>query len=418
MARALIFLAALFASRTTDALQVDVQGGEPKPEAAGSTARVAGSSQPQWRQEQRTVVAVDSSGQESSFENAAGGLVAPYIVLAYGLLGLFAGGVLGPRVPANVLPYLVCGIYMCFSMAIDISIAVQKKSGSAHGGGGGGGGYAFNPACAVLVTEAVKFCLSACIYVTAAKSDGRAGVPPQLTFTDAKWLAVPAVMFTANNVLVYVAIGKNDLSAFSVFRDTVILWTAAIWRCVFNVELGWTRMCGIGVVFLGLVVNKVFSTRSSGEFSWMFLWVMLLTSCTAAGCVANEFALKKNRDLDINVQNMVLYGFCVVCAFVLLAATDPGRVTGTFFAGFDRHTWVTIGLQSVAGMLVSRLLKHADSVMKTMAACLRVPLIVMIAPAFTHVRSSAASCLSAVIVASGCFVYLTQGLLPAAPSKK
>ena len=252
----------------------------------------------------------------------------------------------------------------------------------------------------MLLTEAVKFCLSASVYLIAVMFDGRPLVPPELTFTDAKWLAVPAVIFTANNVLVYVAIGKNGMSAFSEFRDTVILWTAGIWRCVFNAELGWKRICGIFIVFLGLLVNKAFST---GEFSWMFLWVLTLTSCTAAGCVANEFALKKNKALDINVQNMVLYSFCVVCSFVFLAVTDPDRVTGTFLAGFDSHTWATIGLQSLVGMLVSRLLKHADSVMKTMATSLRGPVIVMLSPVFTHIQTSKAAVLSSVIVASGCF---------------
>jgi hypothetical protein len=229
---------------------------------------------------------------------------------------------------------------------------------------------------------------------------------------------VPALVFTANNILVFVAIGKNDMSAFGVFRDTMILWTAAMWRCVFNVELGWTRLGGIFIVFLGLVVNKLFSAKSSGEFSWMFMWVLLMTLCNAAGSVANEFALKQNKALDINVQNMVLYSFCVACSIVFLCATDPSRLAGTFFAGFDSHTWLTIGLQSLVGLLVSRLLKHTDSVMKTIATCLRGPVVVMISPIFTHIGSSMASSMSAVIVAGGCFTYLTQGPLSAAPAKK
>merc|ERR1719281_2066373 len=122
----------------------------------------------------------------------------------------------------------------------------------------------------------------------------------------------------------------------------MILWTAAMWRCVFNVELGWTRLAGIFVVFLGLVVNKVFSSKSSGEFSWMFLWVLLMTLCNAAGSVANEYALKQNKALDINVQNMVLYTFCICCSFMFLVITDHQRIAGGFLDGFDSHTWLTI----------------------------------------------------------------------------
>jgi hypothetical protein len=411
MARVLAVLATLLALHAAHALQLDVQGGDLKVQAAGNAASTAAGDEANVS----GMLAADSSGEATSMEGSAGGWVTLPIVLAFGVLAFAAGGVVGPMVPAKFLPYLVCAIYICFSVAIDISIAVQKKGGDAHGDSGG---YSFNPVCAVLLTEAVKFWISMFIYLIAVKTEGKPLIPAELSFSDAKWLALPAVIFTANNILVFVAIGKNDMSAFGVFRDTMILWTAAMWRCVFSVELGWTRLAGIFVVFLGLVVNKVFSSKSSGDFSWMFMWVLLMTLCNAAGSVANEFALKQNKALDINVQNMVLYSFCVACSIVFLGATDPGRLAGTFFAGFDSHTWLTIGLQSLVGLLVSRLLKHTDSVMKTIATCLRGPVVVMISPIFTHISSSAASCLSAAIVASGCFTYLTQGPLSAAPAKK
>ncbi|CAK0869728.1 unnamed protein product [Prorocentrum cordatum] len=411
MARTLAVLAALLALHGAYALQLDVQGGELKTQAAGNAASSAAGSEARVG----GMLMADSSGETSSSEGPIGGWVTLPIVLAFGVLAFAVGGFVGPMVPAKMLPYLVCVIYICFSVAIDISIAVQKRGGNAHGDSGG---YAFNPVCAVLLTEAVKFWISMFIYLIAVKSDGKALIPAELSFSDAKWLAMPAAIFTANNILVFVAIGKNDMSAFGVFRDTMILWTAAMWRCVFNIELGWTRLGGIFIVFLGLVVNKLFSAKSSGEFSWMFMWVLLMTLCNAAGSVANEFALKHNKALDINVQNMVLYSLCVACSLVFLAATDPSRLAGTFFAGFDSHTWLTIGLQSLVGLLVSRLLKHTDSVMKTIATCLRGPVVVMISPIFTHIGSSVASCLSAVIVASGCFTYLTQGPLSTAPAKK
>merc|ERR1719356_1235379 len=201
------------------------------------------------------MLAADSSGETSSMEGAAGGWVTLPIVLAFGVLAFTAGGVIGPMVPAKILPYVVCAIYICFSVAIDISIAVQKKGGDAKGESAG---FSFNPVCAVLVTEAVKFWISMLIYLIAVKSDGRPLIPAELTFSDAKWLALPAFVFTANNILVFVAIGKNDMSSFGVFRDTMILWTAAMWRCVFQVELGWSyRQQGVLVKGFGRLLVDV-----------------------------------------------------------------------------------------------------------------------------------------------------------------
>merc|ERR1719436_1372389 len=111
----------------------------------------------------------------------------------------------------------------------------------------------------------------------------------------------------------------------------MIVWTAVMWRFVFRTPLGWTRLGGIFLVFIGLIISKAFASAKSGEWSWMFIWVLAMALCNAAGSVANEFALKHNRTLDLNVQNIVLYTFCVLFSLIFLAIQDPVRYTGKFF---------------------------------------------------------------------------------------
>jgi len=229
------------------------------------------------------------------------------------------------------------------------------------------------------------------------------------------YMALPAAVYSVNNILVFHAIQQNSMSDFGIFRDTMILWTAGLWKGVFKVPLGRTRLIGILVVFIGLIVNKVASTLISREISWRFLWVVAMTLCNSIGSVANEYALKRNSGLDINVQNMLLYVFCTLFTAVILLITDPWRFS-SMSTGFSSQTWLTIGLQSVVGLLIARLLKYSDAVMKSIATCLRGPLVVVVAPLFTHIPSTAVSCVSAGIVASGCLTYLTQGPISAAGS--
>lgn len=326
-----------------------------------------------------------------------------FVTLACGLAALLLGGWLSPLVPRVMVPYIVCFVYIFFSCAIDISIAVQKQPD-----------YSFNPVCAVLVTEGIKLCLSTTVYAASFFGSTRRVVPAEFSFSDMLYMAVPAAIYSVNNILVFHAIQQNSMSDFGIFRDTMILWTASLWRFVFKVPLGRIRLLGILVVFLGLVVNKVASTLSSGEISWRFLWVVAMTLCNSAGSVANEYALKRNSGLDINVQNMLLYIFCTLFTAVILLLTDPTRFSGSLSTGFSSQTWLTIGLQSIVGLLIARLLKYSDAVMKSIATCLRGPLVVLTAPLFTHVPTTTISCLSAVIVASGCLTYLTQGPISAA----
>jgi drug/metabolite transporter (DMT)-like permease len=326
-----------------------------------------------------------------------------FVTLACGLAALLLGGRLSPLVPRVMVPYIVCFVYIFFSCAIDISIAVQKQPD-----------YSFNPVCAVLVTEGIKLCLSTTVYAASFLGSTRRVVPAEFSFSDMLYMAVPSAIYSVNNILVFHAIQQNSMSDFGIFRDTMILWTASLWRFVFKVPLGRIRLLGISVVFMGLVVNKVASTLSSGEITWRFLWVVAMTLCNSAGSVANEYALKRNSGLDINVQNMLLYIFCTLFTAVILLLTDPQRFSGSLSTGFSSQTWLTIGLQSIVGLLIARLLKYSDAVMKSIATCLRGPLVVLTAPLFTHVPTTAISILSAVIVATGCLTYLTQGPISAA----
>lgn len=329
-----------------------------------------------------------------------------FVTLAVGLGVFMVGSKLGPLVPSAAVPLIVCAVYVVISVAIDLSIAVQKQPG-----------YAFNPVCAVLVTEAVKLCLSTAVYAVSMLGGDVKAVPAEASFSDIWCMAVPAFIYSVNNILVYHAIQQNSMGEFGIFRDTIIIWTACLWRCVFRVPLGSTRLVGIIVVFSGLVFNKVFSTFFAGAFSWRFMWIVAMTICNAVGSVANEYALKRNGGLDINVQNIALYGFCTLFTALILLVTDPHRYSSSLFTGFSSNTWLTVGLQSIVGLLIARLLKYADAVMKSIGTCLRGPVVVLVAPLFTHVPATPVSCVSAVIVASGCFMYLTQGPMKTAAAK-
>lgn len=300
-------------------------------------------------------------------------------------------------------------IYVTFSVSIDIAIAAQRKPEAESG-------YDFNPACAILLTEVVKLVISALLYVSLLIFDRSQAVAnlDNLTPRAVVSLLLPAVVFTVNNILVFVALGHNDTSTFGVFRDTMIIWTAILWRTAFKTPLGWTRMVAIGVILIGLVVNQV-PNLSSGLMTLTCLWVLLMTFCNSVGSVVNEYAMKFSFGLNINVQNMILYSSCVLCTFLFIIASDRSKIANgpsSYFTGFTSNTFLLVGLQAATGLIVSRMLKYADSVMKTVSACLRGPIFVVVAPIFVRTSSwHVLPVISSVIVASGCCWYMLQGPL-------
>ncbi|CAE7180187.1 UTR6 [Symbiodinium microadriaticum] len=308
--------------------------------------------------------------------------------------------------------YIVCAIYVLISVVIDLSMAVQSIQAPHED-------YKFEPMCAVLLTELLKLVVSLCLILYAQCSHRSTQTMPSAE--DVAWLVLPAAIFTLNNILVWWSIGRNDISTFGVFRDTMILWTAFLWRMVFGVPLGPTRLLAIAVLVFGLALNQLENLLQS-RFSWPLLLVLLMTACNAMGSVVNEFALKRRDGMDINVQNAILYAAAVV--FTALLILVSGRVRGLdlykhgIFQGFTRHTMFTVIMQAFAGLAVSRILKYSDAVQKNIAACLRGPILVVISPAFVRSSANMLTFVSAAIVASGCVIYLHQGPLSASNSSK
>jgi drug/metabolite transporter (DMT)-like permease len=237
--------------------------------------------------------------------------------------------------------------------------------------------------------------------------DGSPLVSEQVSRSDVKWLSFPAVCYTVNNILVWYAIGNNDLATFGIFRETMVFWTAALWFIVFRVPPGQIRLAGLALILLGLIGNQIAKEVMGLAASFAGLWVLFMGLTNAISAVVNEVALKQNQALDLNVQNCIMYSQMVLISLLVLVAMDPGRLKSVpaFFDGFTPGTACTICLQATAGLLISRLLKYGDATMKTVAVCLRGPTVVLLTTA------PASSLISAVVVSSGCLIYLSQGPL-------
>jgi len=314
------------------------------------------------------------------------------------------------RLPSRYLGYAVCVVYVALSVSIDLFIASNRQQDD----GKTTGTYAFDPACCVILVELAKLIISSILLASRCCS----GATDLSDFNlkeflkrEAGWLSLPGVLFAANNLLLFTAIGKNDMATFGVFRETLILWTSLFWRVFFKVELGTKRLIGVGIIFVGMVGNRIGAT----EWSWAVLWILVLTLTNATATVVNEFALKRTMGLDINIQNIVLYVVCVSCSILVLAARNPGKLLSlsAFFEGFALNTVMTITLQILAGLAVSRILKYADSVTKCVAATLRGPILVWLAPYLVHSSRDLFSFISSLVVSGGCLVYLLQGPIQA-----
>lgn len=315
---------------------------------------------------------------------------------------------------------MAASFYLCVSVAIDACIATSHVRATSATKTGSQSAFAFNPLCNIILVELGKLIVSIVLFAKdhiAKRDEGKAtgnfvaGMVAASMPSDIGFMAIPAACYTLNNILVYMAIGNNEVATFAAFRETAVLWTALFWTTVFKVALGWKRIGAILTIVFGLVLNQV-APLMHATFSWTILLVFSMALANASGSVCNEYALKRVSGADLNLQNIQLYTWCFMLGVVTLAATDHTKLLGStaFFQGFDGLTLTIVILQLSAGLLVSRILKYASSIQKTMVASLRGPVLVVLSPLLAlPSRSDPMTILSALIVgASACF-FLMQG---------
>jgi len=280
-----------------------------------------------------------------------------------------------------------------------------------------GGVYAYDSLSIVLMSESVKLCIASTMFVY---SDGP--VPEKISVGG--YFAVPAFLYAIQNNMIFVALAHIDAPTFQELLNLRLLivtalstlllkrkfskvqWSAVVLICVgcmaSRVDL-FEDDCEIG----GVVQEAQASTTSgmTGEFVGIMacLFVDLLSS--VAG-VSNELLLKTATG-NINLDNMFMYIFGIIFNCILRVASGIER---PFFAGFDGWAILIIMAQSTIGIVVSFILRYADSVIKGMAATFSTLLTTVLAAMIWGYEISLSFILGLFVVMMGVHLYNTNPL--------
>jgi len=299
--------------------------------------------------------------------------------------------------------HVCCAAYAGLSISIDLSI---KNAARVNGGK-----YSFNPACAVVTVEVLKFAASLALFGVNTRvnlKEGREIVLPGVM--DIVWLMVPGFVYTCNNIIVFEAIGHCPLGAFGVIRETMLIWNAVLWTMVFQAPIGRMRWFSILLLFVGCIVNQL-PAFFRAEFTWGVLWAFLLAFSNAAGGVANEYAMKRKAAMDINLQNCILYSFCAGFGMIYLLIFQMDDLQAGFFSGFSPQCVQVVILQMLTGLAVSRILKYVDAVTKTIVAALRGPGVIFFGAWIFHTVLHVSEVIATLVVCVACYLYLREGAL-------
>lgn len=260
-------------------------------------------------------------------------------------------------------------------------------------------GLPFYVPCGVVLIDAIKLVVTSG-FITAL---GFWHMVPKIDPADATLLLVPVVMYFGLNVLFYVAVASVTLATYAITFELQIIVVAILSRVVFSrILTGAQTLACVGVI-IGA------SIQHSGDYSpgasWMGLVLPMCMAVWAATCtVTCEYVFKKGNLLDINVQNLYMYGFSIILGIGVCSvmkwyyALDMAAVT----AGLHHpEVLVLLLIRALFGIVVSRILKYMDSFSKTIASALCAPMALGLAPFVVSEHISTATlCATAITYAA------------------
>mmetsp|Transcript_72739 Transcript_72739/g.236219 ORF Transcript_72739/g.236219 Transcript_72739/m.236219 type:complete len:229 (-) Transcript_72739:45-731(-) len=216
-----------------------------------------------------------------------------------------------------------------------------------------------------------------------------------------------AVLFMLTNSFSFIVIARLNLDARAAWQNSNIIFSALLWvwvmdRCI--ALHGWVGVC---LCMCSACFNSI---QQDGTVSadWAVLGQLLVCFLSALSSVWNEEVLKcpAASQLDINQVGILLYSQCLMV--ILIASIFIRGPTEELAGSVTPGAWMIIVAQIAQGISVSRVIKYANTVSKSMVSSTSNVVVVVLAPHIVHgTRLDLISIGSACLACVGGMIYAT-----------
>jgi solute carrier family 35 (UDP-sugar transporter), member A1/2/3 len=192
-------------------------------------------------------------------------------------------------------------------------------------------------------------------------------------------LLIPAVLYTLQNNLQFVAASNLDAATFQVTYQCKILTTALFAVLLLNQSLSLTKWMSLLILTAGVACVQIPSstpatTQAVGNYFIGIIAVAIACLCSGFAGVYFEKVLKQSSThTSIWVRNIQL---SVGCLGIAIAGTlmwdGPTIMTKGFFYAYSPIVVGTICIQAAGGLIVAMVIKYADNILKGFATSLSI----------------------------------------------
>jgi UDP-sugar transporter A1/2/3 len=243
-------------------------------------------------------------------------------------------------------------------------------------------------------------------------------IKTELFSVDGVKVAVPALLYTIQNNLLYVALANLEPTTYQVGYQMKVITTAVLSVAILGRKLCWQAWGSLVVLTLGIIVTQVEGskegideTQKPQNFALGLTAVVICGTCSALAGVYFEKILKGTK-ASLWVRNAQLAFFACICGIFTMLVNDGFLNFETFFQGYSPLIWTVIMVQAVGGMIVAVIVKYADNIVKGFAMALSIVLSGFLSNMIFGFRPTVSYVFGSILVIIATVVYLVVDVTP------
>jgi solute carrier family 35 (UDP-sugar transporter), member A1/2/3 len=193
-------------------------------------------------------------------------------------------------------------------------------------------------------------------------------------------LAVPALLYTLQNNMIYVALANLEATTFQVGYQSKVITTAVLSVIMLNRTLTWKKWSALFILTGGIVATQIkvgggegstSEPATIGNASVGIAAVLFSAFCSAFAGVYFEKILKGSNP-SVWMRNAQLAFFSMIVGIITYYITEPPSVR--FFQGYNSMVASLILIQAAGGLIIAVVVKYADNILKGFATALSIVL--------------------------------------------
>ncbi|KAJ1921703.1 hypothetical protein H4219_000436 [Mycoemilia scoparia] len=200
---------------------------------------------------------------------------------------------------------------------------------------------------------------------------------------DAWKVSIPALLYTVQNNLQYIAAGNLDTATFQVTYQLKILTTALCSVILLKTVLNGTKWISLLMLTVGVAFTSVekFTSQPEAETKSSMAsqnvvtgLIAVLLACTSSGLSGVYFEkILKGTAPSLWVRNFQLSVFSLAIATTGILIFDSHAIIETgFLHGYTPWTWAAILCQATGGMVAAVVVKYANNILKGFATSIAI----------------------------------------------